>query len=114
MILPGATLKQIRDQTGVRVDIPRRDDAAVANGHATPLGEDEEEPTIPVTITGAQPLALDAQTLIKQGMYSRVLHWNPIDGYVCSHRVQDFAQHAARSRHPGVHPAIHQGSSCEV
>ena len=69
----GANLKQVRDQTGVRIDIPRRDTLAPANGNAngashdpsrtatplpgTPVGgdEEEEEPTVPVTITGPQP-----------------------------------------------------------
>lgn len=79
----GVTLKQIRDQTNVKIDIPRRDTLAPANGHTngashepsrttTPLpgssvGEDEEEePTVPVTITGAQPLALEAQALLNE------------------------------------------------
>ncbi len=79
----GVTLKQIRDQTNVKIDIPRRDTLAPANGHAngashepsrsaTPLpgtpvdGDEEEEPTVPVTITGAQPLALEAQALLNE------------------------------------------------
>ncbi|EIN11853.1 hypothetical protein PUNSTDRAFT_99129 [Punctularia strigosozonata HHB-11173 SS5] len=70
----GATLKLIRDQTGVKVDIPRKD-ASAANGHTNgvaPSGADEEEePTVPVTITGAQPLALEAQTLINQVIASK-------------------------------------------
>ncbi|KAI0321166.1 hypothetical protein OF83DRAFT_1168679 [Amylostereum chailletii] len=80
----GATLKQIRDQTNVKVDIPRRDTLAPngngtvegsrsASGAATPLPEDdEEEPTIPVTITGPQPLAEEALVLIKQIITSRM------------------------------------------
>ena len=77
----GATLKQVRDQTGVKIDIPRRDSLAPTNGHAngasvdpsrtaTPLpgasvnGDEEEEPTVPVTITGPQPLAYEAQALL--------------------------------------------------
>ncbi|KAL1939803.1 hypothetical protein VTO73DRAFT_9503 [Trametes versicolor] len=80
----GVTLKQVRDQTGVRVDIPRRDTLAPAtNGQTnggshspsrnpTPLpgspidGDEEEEPTVPVTITGPQPLALEAQALLNE------------------------------------------------
>ena len=78
----GVTLKQVRDQTGVKVDIPRRDSLAPVNGNgngtsqdpsrtATPLpstpttgwGEDEE-PTVPITITGPQPLAYEAQSML--------------------------------------------------
>jgi hypothetical protein len=71
----GANLKQIRDQTGVKVDIPRRDTLA-PNGHisgpTSPIpDEEEEEPTIPITITGAQNLALEAQALIKQVISSK-------------------------------------------
>lgn len=75
---PGATLKQIRDQTSVRVDIPRRDPAALnGNGHAngTITGkdddDDDEEPTIPVTLVGPQPLAYEAQALLKQIISSK-------------------------------------------
>lgn len=74
----GATLKQVRDQTGVRIDIPRKD-APGANGQAnggshepsrtaTPLpsaGDEEEELTVPVTIIGAEPLVLEAQALLQ-------------------------------------------------
>lgn len=78
----GATLKQIRDQTGVRVDIPRRDTLAPinGNGHAngassgkvTPSQDDEdEEPTVPVTLTGPQPLAYEAQALFNQIISSK-------------------------------------------
>ncbi|KAI8993032.1 hypothetical protein BD414DRAFT_293749 [Trametes punicea] len=77
----GVTLKQVRDQTGVKIDIPRRDSLAPANGHAngsytpsgteTPLptsvdGEEEEEVTVPITITGPQPLAYEAQALLNE------------------------------------------------
>ena len=85
----GATLKQVRDQTGVRIDIPRRDTLAPANGNAngashdpsrtatplpgTPVGgdEEEEEPTVPVTITGPQPLAYEAQAMLNEVIASR-------------------------------------------
>ncbi len=85
----GANLKQVRDQTGVRIDIPRRDTLAPANGNAngashdpsrtatplpgTPIDGDEEaeEPTIPVTITGPQPLAYEAQALLNEVIASR-------------------------------------------
>ncbi|KAJ3555402.1 hypothetical protein NM688_g2599 [Phlebia brevispora] len=71
----GATLKQVRDQTGVKIDIPRKDSL---NGHTNggshevsrtatpqPTGDEDEEPTVPVTITGAEPLALEAQALLQ-------------------------------------------------
>ncbi|KIJ67957.1 hypothetical protein HYDPIDRAFT_37535 [Hydnomerulius pinastri MD-312] len=75
----GATLKQIRDQTGVRVDIPRKDDVAPngqTNGHAsgaaTPsAAEEDEEPTVPVTITGPQPLAYEAQAMLNEIISAR-------------------------------------------
>lgn len=64
----GATLKQIRDQTNVRIDIPRRDVNAQphvnGNGSALPVDEEEEEPTIPVTISGPQPLVLEARSML--------------------------------------------------
>ncbi|KAH7913169.1 hypothetical protein BJ138DRAFT_1171481 [Hygrophoropsis aurantiaca] len=76
----GATLKQVRDQTGVRVDIPRKDAAAPANGHAngtpngsaSPVGDDEEdEITVPITLTGPQPLAYEAQALLNDIISAR-------------------------------------------
>ncbi|KAI6032918.1 hypothetical protein F5J12DRAFT_797418 [Pisolithus orientalis] len=69
----GATLKQIRDQFGVKVDVPRKETSTTngtsnetSSGPATPSVEveDEEEPTLPVTITGPQPLALEARDMI--------------------------------------------------
>jgi hypothetical protein len=73
--LSGATLKQIRDQTSVRVDIPKRD-APNGNGHANGNGkahddDEDEEPTIPVTLVGPQPLAYEAQALLNQIISSR-------------------------------------------
>ncbi|EEB98672.2 hypothetical protein MPER_01780, partial [Moniliophthora perniciosa FA553] len=55
----GATLKQIRDQTGVKVDIPRKEEVSAANGTNGTVTKDdeEEEATVPVTLTGPQPLA---------------------------------------------------------
>ncbi|KDR75234.1 hypothetical protein GALMADRAFT_69452 [Galerina marginata CBS 339.88] len=73
----GATLKQIRDQTTVRVDIPKRDAVIPnGNGHAEGNGkvshdDDEEEPTIPVTLVGPQPLAYEAQALLNQIISSK-------------------------------------------
>ncbi|GJE92209.1 Vigilin 1 [Phanerochaete sordida] len=78
----GATLKEVREQTGVRVDIPRRDALnGQANGgshspsrNATPLpgtNDEDEEPTVPVTITGPQPLALEAQEMLQQIISSK-------------------------------------------
>jgi hypothetical protein len=76
----GATLKQIRDQTSVKIDIPKKE-VANGNGHigaansgkATPsLDEDEEEPTVPITLTGPHPLAYEAQSLLNQIISSRI------------------------------------------
>lgn len=80
----GVTLKQIRDQTNVKIDIPRRD-ALTANGNGnldagSPYAsgsvspapaDDDDEPTVPITITGPQPLANEAQDLIKQIIASK-------------------------------------------
>lgn len=76
----GTTLKQIRDQTSVRIDIPRRDSPLpAANGHTpdshsigvtSPL-DDDDEPTVPVTLTGSQPLVYEAQALLKQIISSK-------------------------------------------
>ncbi|KIK92825.1 hypothetical protein PAXRUDRAFT_829588 [Paxillus rubicundulus Ve08.2h10] len=76
----GITLKQICDQTGVRVDIPRKESAAPnghvngsTNGTATPTAaEDEEEPVVPVTITGPQPLAYAAQSMVNEIISARM------------------------------------------
>jgi hypothetical protein len=74
----GATLKQIRDQTSVRVDIPKRDTAILnGNGHSNegPKNshddDNDEEPTIPVTLTGPQPLAYEAQAMLNQIISSK-------------------------------------------
>ena len=79
--IAGATLKQIRDQTNVRVDIPPKDSLSVPNGNGHPNGsprgttpvpdDEEEEPTIPITITGPQPFAIEAQELIKDIVASK-------------------------------------------
>ncbi|KZT08355.1 uncharacterized protein LAESUDRAFT_697227 [Laetiporus sulphureus 93-53] len=68
----GANLHKVREQTGVKVDIPRRDSIPALNGNgathgaATSLddGEEEEEATVPVTITGPQPLVQEAADMI--------------------------------------------------
>lgn len=84
-MLPGATLNAIRDQTHVRIDIPRRDTGSTlavpnTNGYGSshvssrsasplpsPQAEDEEnEPTVTVTIEGAAPMAQEAQLMIQQ------------------------------------------------
>ncbi|KAF5370733.1 hypothetical protein D9758_001901 [Tetrapyrgos nigripes] len=68
----GATLKQIRDQTSVRVDIPRKETpTSNANGNASPADDEEEEPTVPVTLTGPQPLAYEARDLLNQIIASK-------------------------------------------
>lgn len=98
----GATLKQVRDQTGVRIDIPPRGSLAPANGHsngisndpsrtATPLPgnlvveDEEEEPTVPVTITGPQPFAYEAQALLNGIIATRRSH--------ATQRVRDIPEH---------------------
>lgn len=81
--LSGATLKQIRDQTGVRVDIPKRDTLTPnGNGHANETAsgkvtpshdddDDDDEPTVPVTLTGPQPLIYEAQAILNQIISSK-------------------------------------------
>lgn len=74
-LFSGATLKQIRDQTNVRVDIPRKDTlapngngqaTAASSGNASPLppADEDEEPTIPVTITGPKPMVQEAREML--------------------------------------------------
>ena len=94
----GANLKEIRERTGVRIDIPRRDTLTAngqANGgshspsrNATPLpgtNDEEEEPTVPITITGPQPLAVEAQGLLQDIIASRTSR--------TTHRVKDIPAH---------------------
>ncbi|KAJ4001605.1 hypothetical protein F5050DRAFT_1803127 [Lentinula boryana] len=67
----GATLKQVRDQTGARIEIPPKDSVnGAANGHAA--GDDEdEEPSVQITVTGPKPLALEAVDFINQIIASK-------------------------------------------
>ncbi|KAL4252818.1 K Homology domain-containing protein [Abortiporus biennis] len=92
----GANLKQVRDQTGVKIDIPRKDSLnGQANGGShdpsrttSPQPEnpdEEEEPTVPVTITGPQPLALEAQALLNEIIASKT--------YYSTQRVRDIPPH---------------------
>lgn len=73
----GATLKKVRDATGVKVDIPPKDgtpngNASETNGTTTPLpGDEEEEVMVPVTIIGPRPLALEAQGMLNEIIASR-------------------------------------------
>ncbi|KAG2150530.1 hypothetical protein DEU56DRAFT_33581 [Suillus clintonianus] len=73
----GATLKKVREATGVKVDIPPKDgapngQASGTNGTSTPLpGDEEEEVMVPVTITGSRPLALEAQAMLNEIITSR-------------------------------------------
>ena len=75
-------MKQIRDQTSVRVDIPRRETTTITNGNGhlnegtktSPShdnDDDDEELTIPVTLTGPQPLAYEAQAMLNQIISSK-------------------------------------------
>jgi hypothetical protein len=82
-VFPGATLKQIRDQTSVKIDIPRRESVSGGNGVANGgsshtsgatspvLADDDDEPTVPITVTGPQLLASEARDLIKQIIASK-------------------------------------------
>lgn len=76
-IIIGATLKKVRDATGVKVDIPPKDgtpngNASETNGTTTPLpGDEEEEVMVPVTIIGPRPLALEAQGMLNEIIASR-------------------------------------------
>ncbi|KAJ4483213.1 hypothetical protein J3R30DRAFT_3446889 [Lentinula aciculospora] len=104
----GATLKQIRDQTGVRIDIPPRDTVnGTANGHAT--GDDEdEEPSVQITVTGPKPLALEAVDLINQIIASKI--------YRSTQRIRDIPSHVlpfilARKN---VYEAAAQGSELKL
>jgi hypothetical protein len=81
----GATLKQIRDQTSVKIDIPRRESSVVPSGNGVADGgsshasgatspapiDDDDEPTVPITVTGPEPLVSEAQDLIKQIIASK-------------------------------------------
>jgi hypothetical protein len=84
-VVIGATLKQIRDQTSVRIDIPRRETLPVPNGSgvangrsphvselASPVSvDDDDEPMVPITVTGPQSLVYEAQDHIKQIIASK-------------------------------------------
>ncbi|KAG7098781.1 hypothetical protein E1B28_000688 [Marasmius oreades] len=70
----GSTLKQIRDQTGVKVDVPRKETVTIpaANGvNTSPDDENEDEPTVSITLTGPQPLAYEAKELLNQIIASK-------------------------------------------
>ena len=79
----GATLKQIRDQTSVKIDIPRRESVSGGNGVANGgsphtsgatspvLADDDDEPTVPITVNGPELLAFEARDLIKQIIASK-------------------------------------------
>lgn len=65
-------MRQIRDQTSVRVDIPKKDSTTpITNGHASDTVDDEEESTVPITVVGPQPLALEAEALLKEIISSK-------------------------------------------
>lgn len=83
--MAGATLKQVRDQTNVKVDIPKREDFALPNGNGNTSGDDEEEITVPITITGPEPMAIEAKHLLSQIIASKTSR--------TTQRVRDIAQH---------------------
>jgi hypothetical protein len=76
-------LKHIRDQTSVRVDIPPKDTLAVPNGNGhvngaasgktspLPADDEAEEITVPVTLTGPQPLCFEAQAMLNEIISSK-------------------------------------------
>lgn len=61
--MTGANLNRIREESGnnVKVDIPRRDTVEIPK----PTGEDDEEPTITISISGPQSLAEDVRSEIQ-------------------------------------------------
>ncbi|KAG1729843.1 uncharacterized protein EDB91DRAFT_1085624 [Suillus paluster] len=74
----GATLNKVREATGVKVDIPRKD--GIPNGHAIGTtngttyllqGDEEEEVMVPITIIGPHPLVLEAHAMIDKIIASR-------------------------------------------
>lgn len=69
----GATLKQIRDQTNVKIDIPRKETVnGNANGNAAHGQDDEEdEVLIPISVNGPQPMVEEAGELLKQIIASK-------------------------------------------
>jgi hypothetical protein len=76
----------------VRIDIPRRDASTPVNGTSvpssgkvTPLVDIEDEPLVPITLTGPQPLALEAQDLLKQIIASKTSK--------ATQRVRDIPKH---------------------
>lgn len=67
----GATLKHIRDQTGVKIDIPPKESVnGAANGHAV-VDDDDDEPSVQITVSGPKPLALEAVDLLNQIIASK-------------------------------------------
>lgn len=91
----GATLKQIRDQTSVRIDIPPKDSITSPNGNghihelssgkATPSVDEEDELMVLITLTGSQPLVYEAQALLKQIISSKTSR--------STQRVRDIPSH---------------------
>ncbi|KAF8650436.1 hypothetical protein AX16_005239 [Volvariella volvacea WC 439] len=92
----GAQLKQIRDQTGVKVDIPRKDSvpsngqaSVPASGKASPShgadDEDDDGPSIPITLSGPQPLVYEAQSIINDIIASKTS--------TITRRVRDIEHH---------------------
>lgn len=61
----GATLKQIRDQTGVKVDIPRRDTAVLPNSNGSDTQNEEDEVTVPITVSGPQAMVYEAVAMLR-------------------------------------------------
>ena len=129
----GAFLNQIRDDTGAKIDIPRRDTAAIAasagnNGKGNVVdSDDEEEETLSITITAAGAYAREAKRQIEEVISSRTAK--------VTKRVKDIPPHvltfiSARTAEfeslapdndvtvsivgPDVHVSGHRGAVAEV
>lgn len=73
-------MKQIRDQTDVKIDIPKRDAAQTptsngpTNGTANGItghDDEDEEILVPIKVSGPQPMVLEAQVLLKEIIASK-------------------------------------------
>jgi hypothetical protein len=67
----GTTLRSITDSTGTKIDIPKRDAATepqtngASDADSDVEDEEPEEPTVTITISGPQPSALEAQSILR-------------------------------------------------
>lgn len=120
-VLVGATLKQIRDQTGVKVDIPARiAGAANGRGHETPngtttpvKGDDEDEPMVTVMISGPQPLAVEARAMINEIIYTRTSRTTRRVKNIPPH-ILPFVDHFLAATRNGDIELLLKDAECEV